>query len=160
MNYVYQCGIEPHNSGVAWSCVPLSHFECCMPATEYSSTSSSMRKTDGQIRSKKHDALCKLFFHPCDCCIFNSPSSFHPPSLPFFRPSFFHFFLFVKSKEADLWPFNFTSLEKHWIDVIPYGECCQRFCWHWPWIYSRDFSFLSLVKNVMSFSLAFKRFSS
>lgn len=79
----------------------------------------------------------------------------HPPFfLPSFLPSLsplpfllLSFYLFIKSKEADLLPFNFTSLGKHCMNVIPYGECCQRFCWYQSWIYSRDSFFMSLVKK-------------
>lgn len=116
-----------------------------------------MRKTDRQIHFPKYGGICKLFFHfcylgfLCDCCIFISfPSSLLSsllPSLPLFLSSSSHFICLLNQRKADLLPFNFTSLGKHCMNVIPYGECCQHFCWYQSWIYSRDSSFMSLVKK-------------
>lgn len=123
-----------------------------MPGIEYSSRSSSMKRTDRKIHSKEDHAICDYFsvfvtwdYH--DCYIFNSLPTFFPPflppSLPFLLLTFI--FLFLKSKKADLLPFNFTSLGKHWINVIPYGKCFQHFCWYQSRVYSRNSSLLSLV---------------
>lgn len=103
-----------------------------LPGIEYSSTPSFMRKTD-KYTSQNTVAFSNYFsiFVTWDSYVtaaflFHSLPPF-PPSLPFLLLSFY---LFIKSKEADLLPFNFTSLGKHCMNVIPYGECCQHFCWY------------------------------
>lgn len=151
-------------------CLPHILSTVCQAQNPHQPLRSWGRQADKYI-SQNTVAFANYFsiFVISDSCvtaaflIHSHPPFFLPSFLPSLSPLPFlllSFYLFIKSKEADLLPFNFTSLGKHCMNVIPYGECCQHFCWYQSWIYSRDSFFMSLVKkkNIMTFSLAFKRF--